>query len=267
MRFRPLHAALAIALAAAIGATAAAAHRSAPHGLDPSVAKRLAKNVTDAIAEENTALQQVTSKGITNLDTFGRSLSASIANLQHVNALAGDAGVIAPVQGALREDHAAEKEVKKRDRNVGEIKAMIEQALRFKWTAHSHLMAIANTAPTVTPTTPVAPKPAAVEACVSVENKGTSSNELVHILEPGGAGAKGTVNFNGQGVNQTQPFTLGSDGTGVVSFPVTTFGAAVITIDVTFVNGQVVSLSFGFTLSAANDGTAGCNPSTSPPGN
>ena len=51
-----------------------------------------------------------------------------------------------------------------------------------------------------------------------------------------------------------------------MSFPVSTFGAAIITIDVTLVGGQVQALSFGFTLTASNDGTPPCTPSTNPPG-
>jgi hypothetical protein len=48
----------------------------------------------------------------------------------------------------------------------------------------------------------------------------------------------------------------------VVLFNVTTFGAAVITINVTFVGGQVASISFGFTLAADNDGgPQDCSPS------
>ena len=70
------------------------------------------------------------------------------------------------------------------------------------------------------------------------------------------------MSFNGDGVNQTKPFTFPGSETVVVPFNVTTFGAAMITINVTFVGRQVASISFGFTLAADNDGgPQDCSPS------
>ncbi len=229
------------------------------------VAKSLAKLATAAIADERAAIH-----GRWDVRRFHAEISKSQSKLDFIasGSLAhDDSGAAADARGALRDDEEALLEAKTLEPDVERIKKLINSAIRLKTAAHANLMAIVNAAPTITPTTPATPVPGPLTACVTVENDGNSSKEFVHVAEAGAAGASGKVSFNGQGVNQTTPFTFDSNGTGVVSFPVTTFGAAVITIDVTFVNGQVVALSFGFTLAADNDGgPQSCTPSATPPG-
>ena len=248
MRFRPLHAALAIVLAAAIVVTAAAgtppARRNAPT-LDPAYAKRLAKDVTNAIADEHAALQQVGRKGIENHDTFLGSLSKSVGLLVHVKATS-DSATESAMTGALREDRAAEAEGKKRNPNLGEIKAMIEQALRFKWTAHSHLMAIASTAPAP----PAAPANAPLTACFFYVNNGPTTTVNVKIVNPNGAAVSGTVTYNGNGLNQTKPFSVDANGSVVIGFTVGSFGTAQITVQ-----DGAQTLNLQSTLDQSNDQT------------
>jgi hypothetical protein len=111
----------------------------------------------------------------------------------------------------------------------------------------------------ITVTAPPAPGP--LEGCVFVVNNGSTSTENVKIVDPGGGGFLGTVTFNGQGVNQSKPFTLDSSGTSVTPFTVGEFGSSTIGATVTGPGGQTQSLSFPFTLNGSNDVTASdCAP-------
>jgi hypothetical protein len=98
-----------------------------------------------------------------------------------------------------------------------------------------------------------------VEGCVFVTNNGNDSTENVDVYDKGAGGMKGTVNFNGQGLNQTTAFKLNSSGMAVVPFTVTTFGTSTITVFVKSIPPMHYSLQF--TLGSGNDvTTTSCKP-------
>ncbi len=106
---------------------------------------------------------------------------------------------------------------------------------------------------------PKHPKIGRLEGCVFITNNGDSSTENVKVLNTRAHGYKGKVHFNGQGLDKTSPFTLGSNGTAVVPFTVTTFGTATLTI--TLLSTPPMSYTMTFALGSANDVTqTDCTP-------
>jgi hypothetical protein len=106
---------------------------------------------------------------------------------------------------------------------------------------------------------PKHPKIGHLEGCVFITNNGDSSTENVKVLDTRAHGYKGKIHFNGEGLNKTSPFTLGSNGTAVVPFLVTTFGTSTITVTLSSV--PPMSYTMQFTLGSANDVTqTDCTP-------
>ena len=106
------------------------------------------------------------------------------------------------------------------------------------------------TPPDTTTSTATPPQAGPLSECVFVTNNGSTSTENVQVRDPNAGGRSGTVTFNGQGVNQTTPFTLDANGSFVVPVLVTTFGTSTIT---TMVGSQTVSTTF--TLDTSTDKT------------
>jgi hypothetical protein len=106
---------------------------------------------------------------------------------------------------------------------------------------------------------PKHPKIGRLEGCVFITNNGDSSTENVKVLNTRAHGYKGKIHFNGQGLDKTSPFTLGSNGTAVVPFLVTNFGTATITVTLSSVPPMTYTMPF--TLGSANDVTqTDCTP-------
>jgi hypothetical protein len=103
------------------------------------------------------------------------------------------------------------------------------------------------------------PKIGPLEGCVFITNNGNSSTENIEVLDKGAGGMKGTIQFNGDGLDKTSPFTLGSNGMVVVPFTVTQFGSSTITVDLKSIPPMHYSLNFN--LGSANDVTqTSCTP-------
>lgn len=101
-------------------------------------------------------------------------------------------------------------------------------------------------------------KPSHLEGCVAITNNGNDSTENVKVLDTGAGGTKGSVHFNGQGLDKMTPFKLSSNGTAVVPFTVTTFGSATITVSLA--SSPPMTYTIQFTLGSGNDVTGDCTP-------
>lgn len=109
------------------------------------------------------------------------------------------------------------------------------------------------------PKKPKKPKLGPLEGCVFVTNNGNTSTENIDVFDKGAGGMKGTIHFSGDGLDQTTPFKLGSNGMAVVPFTVTQFGASTITVNLASIPPMHYSLNF--TLGAGNDVTqTSCTP-------
>jgi hypothetical protein len=254
MRLRLL---LCAALAIALGLPAAAATAPArTTGVMPAtLAKQLQPYITDAIADERAAVS-----GLPNIRVFENEIAGSGGKLVHVaivgrlyddeDSLAANSAVTA----AIKDDNAARDEGKKKHPNVHRMRALITSALHWKAVASQHLSALAS---------PPAPKPAIgpLAACVFVTNNGASSTETIKVVDPGAAGAPGSVLFDGQGVNQRSTFTVPANATILVPVNVGTFGTSMVTVTVSPNGSAVQTESFPFTLSSDNDVTqTDCTP-------
>lgn len=181
-----------------------------------------------------------------------RALKYSRTQLNRVAAGAGkydDTGsetISHDVAGALKSDAEALDEANHKP-SISRVRALIAAALRYKADALSGLTDLAASAPT--------PTYGPLGACVFVTNNGNSSTETVKVTDPGAAGFSGTVNFNGQGLNQTSSFTFPSNASAFLPFNVGVFGSATITVNVAPPSGPPQSLSFPFVLGESNDVT------------
>jgi hypothetical protein len=133
---------------------------------------------------------------------------------------------------------------KQQDALIKDATSKLERALVFK---HQVEVFFLNYFPSE-PAPPSAPEPGPLTVCVFITNNGSTSTENVHVRDPHAGGMTGTVTFNGQGVNQTNPITLDPNGSAITPFPVSVFGTATIGV---MVGPQ--SASTTFTLGAGND--------------
>jgi len=261
MRLRPLYPALALALAAAICLPAAAAPvqlRAAAGTMPASVAKDLKRTLETAIENERAAQGAVAGPAKKrHWNTLETALKYSRTQLKRVAAGAGkydDPGsemISHDVAGALKKDADALDEANYNP-SISRVRTLIAAALRYKADALSQLNDLAVSAPT--------PTYGPLGACVFVTNNGNTSTETVKVTDPGAAGFPGTVNFNGQGLNQTSSFTFPSNTTAFLPFNVGVFGPSTITVNVMPPGGPVQTESFQFLLGESNDKTTtDCN--------
>jgi hypothetical protein len=89
---------------------------------------------------------------------------------------------------------------------------------------------------------------------------GSTTVENVKILDIGGTGLKGTVTFNGQGENSTEPFDISTTGLTATPFVVTQPGTSTITISVALPGGKTQQLTIDYTLSSTATTSTGCTP-------
>src|SRR5262249_50328980 len=100
-----------------------------------------------------------------------------------------------------------------------------------------------------------------LEACVDFSNSGGSTTvENVKVLDDGAAGLKGTVSFNGQGINLTEPFLFSTTGLTAAPFVVSQPGTATIPITLTLPDGKSQHLPLSFTLPSTPKTLTGCTP-------
>lgn len=104
-------------------------------------------------------------------------------------------------------------------------------------------------------TTTTAPAPGPLTVCVFIANNGSTSTENVHVRDPNAGGASGSVTFNGQGLNQTNPITLDASGSAITSFTVSNFGTATIGA---MVGSQSASTTFTLNSSTDNNSASDC---------
>ena len=91
-----------------------------------------------------------------------------------------------------------------------------------------------------------------IEGCVSVLNKGPTTDEKIHIRDRMARHHKGRVKATGT-ANMTKSFVLDANGMAIVPFTFTKFGPTTYTI---FVDGTPpASYTIHFTLGKANDVT------------
>ena len=219
-----------------------------------SVATGLRRTLETAIGNEKTAQSAVSGpakKRSWNL--METALKYSRTQLKSVAAGAGkydDPGsesVSHDVAGALKSDAEALDEANHKP-SISRVRALIAAALRYKADAVSGLtdLAVSPPPPTAGPLT----------WCMFVTNNGSSSTENLKLSDPGAGGDKGTVTFNGQGVDQTTPFTFPSSGVVVTPFVVFNFGTATVTFNVMLADGTTQTLTAQATLDAGNDTTS-----------
>ena len=223
-----------------------------------SVAKELKRTLEVAIENEQTAQHDVSGRAKNrHWDHMETALKYSRSHLTRVAAGAGkydDPGsenVADDVERALKNDADAIDESNHKP-SISRVRALIASALRYKTDAVNELNNLTVATPTPTPPAPT-PQVGPLGACVFVTNNGNSSTETVKITDPGAGGFPGTVNFNGQGLNQTSSFTFPSNATAFVPFNVGVFGTSTITVTVMPPAGPGQTESFPFTLATSND--------------
>ena len=145
------------------------------------------------------------------------------------------------------------KEAKKARPNWSQIRLYDTIAITSKKVAITDVIHLDSAQPAPPP--PPTPVFGPLGACVFVTNNGNSSTETVKVTDPGAAGFPGTVNFNGQGLNQTSSFTFPSNATAFLPFNVGVFGTSTITVNVMPPGGPAQTDSFTFLLGESNDKT------------
>ncbi|HVN62306.1 MAG TPA: hypothetical protein VMT59_13670 [Gaiellaceae bacterium] len=275
MRLRPLHAALAIALAAAIGATAAAANApAAQHAAKDAMpawkAQGLLRDLNDVIAAERAA-----ESSLPNVKKFHEDLYKSLGKLAYVKLEASDyddahSKKVHSYGGhALDEDISALKEAMKAHPNIARIRKLMGLAMEFKQVALTNLQVLATPPPPppTPPPPPPTPQPGQIYGCFFVTNNGNTSTVNNEFTEANAGGFSGTMNFNGDGVNQTFPFTFpaGSNPSTIVQVPIGQLGAAAVTVIVNVPGGSPVTGVMMVDVNAANDGgPQTCTPAPLP---
>jgi len=100
-----------------------------------------------------------------------------------------------------------------------------------------------------------------LKACVDVTPTGSTTIENVKILDIGATGLRGTVTFNGQGVNNmSEPFVISTTGLTATPYVVTQPGTSTITISVTLPGGKTQQLTLSYTLNSTATTSTGCTP-------
>jgi len=224
-----------------------------------SVAQDLKRKIETAIQNEHTALAAVS--GPAKKRKWGlmeTGLKYSRTQLREIATAAGryddDASVAVTqdVHSALTKDADALDEAGHKP-SITRVRALIGAALKSKAAARDELVNLASAPPS--------PTAGPLAWCVFITNNGNSSTESVKLSDPGAGGAKGAVTMNGQGLNQTTPFTFPANPIVVVPFNVTAFGTSTFTVDVIPPSGPAQTLTFPFTLDAGNDvTTTDCTP-------
>jgi hypothetical protein len=182
-----------------------------------------------------------TSIALGNHDVGDNGLEENLAN--QANALDRDAN---------RELLEAQKaKGKHQDALIKAATRNLKEALVFKEEVRTFFENY--TPPEETTTTEPAPGPLTV--CMFITNNGSTSTESAHVRDPNAGGASGTVTFNGQGLNQTNPITLDAGGSVITSFTVSTFGTATINA---MVGPQSASTTFTLNSSTDNNSASDC---------
>jgi hypothetical protein len=99
-----------------------------------------------------------------------------------------------------------------------------------------------------------------LEACVDVLTTGTTTVENVKVLDNGATGLKGTVTFNGQGINLSDPILFSTTGLTAAPFVVSQPGTSTITISVALPSGKTQQLTLDYTLATTTKTSSGCTP-------
>jgi hypothetical protein len=99
-----------------------------------------------------------------------------------------------------------------------------------------------------------------LEACVDVSAGGSVTVENVEVLDAGATGLKGTVTFDGQGIDLTDPILFSTTGLTAAPFVVSKPGTATITITVPLPGGTSQHLTLTSTLGSGAKTSTGCAP-------
>lgn len=247
----------ALLLGAGVAAAAFAARDMGKPPLTDAEAAKAATLVAQAISHENAALHALArhriltaelelAKGKYAIFAAGNPLATHDAGSDS-NAAFHDA------DQAVNEDKdglgdlkdAQTSKGKEQDAWIALARKKIEIALALKEKA---LLFYETYSEPVTTTTPPPPAAGPLSVCIFIMNNGSTSTENAHVRDPGAGGAQGTVTFNGQGLNQTNPITLDFSGSAITPFNVSTFGTSTITATI---GSQTASTTV--TLDASND--------------
>lgn len=250
------------------GGGAAVAAFAASGGKPPYTEEQaadLARTVDAAIAAERSAVKAIgRHRIITALSgaTEGRNELSRAANSLATHDHSDDPNVGNQAEEAIGLDGEAmkdldaaktSKDASVQERLLDSAKKALTQALALKKKVFVYFDTY--TPPATTTTTPPPATAGPLSVCVFVTNNGSTSTENVHIRDPGAGGWGGTVTFNGQGLSQTNHITIGSDGSVITPFTVSTFGMATIMTSINTPSGTPQTNTTTFTLDTDNDKT------------